>query len=528
MRRRPDGAEQGAQVPALPVLERSSVKAMAFAFSGLVSGTVAFGLLLAGWIALPLLAVTPLVVPALIAFRYAVGGLGRGEAELAELLLDTEVGRPRLTSGGSGYWGRGKAVVVDPAFWREQAYLLLRVVVAWPAGVLVASLLGSSLWLIGLPISYHWVNEDLGSWHVDTLQKALLGLPVGVIGLVLSFLVARGFTAAWRRGAVPLLGSPSGVTGPDAAAAAGVRIHAYTTALVDAIVLVVWAAAGFGSFWPGWVIVATGLVLALHAVRSLRGRLLSFAVFLVLVWVLAGGGSFWPIWPLIALGIVYAVLLLVRRERDVLEERIDVLETTRAGAVDVQESELRRIERDLHDGAQARLVALGMNLGLAEQKLAADPDSARDLVAEARLGVQEALRELRDLARGIHPPVLADRGLEAAISALAHRSVVPVSVEANVPERPPAAVETAAYFVAAEAMANAAKHASASRISVSIQRQPATLVVEVADDGRGGADPSGSGLTGLRHRVEALDGRLTIVSPAGGGTTLRAELPCVS
>jgi signal transduction histidine kinase len=507
------------------------MKAVGFALSGLVSGTVAFGVLLAGWIALPLLAVTPLVVPALVAFRYAVGGLGRGEAELAEVLLDTEVGRPRLTSGGSGYWGRGKAVLADAAFWREQAYLLLRIVVAWPAGVLVAALLGASLWLIGLPISYHWVNEDIGSWHADTLRKALLGVPVGVIGVMLAFLLARGIAAVWRRSAAPLLASPSGAPVPEGVVtvAPSLRTHAFLTGLADAIVLVVWAAAGFGSFWPGWVIVATGLLLAWNVFAGRTGlRIASLGVFLVLVWALAGGGSFWPVWPLIALGIVYAVLWLVGRNRDELEERIDVLETTRAGAVDVQETELRRIERDLHDGAQARLVALGMNLGMAEQKLADDPDSARDLVAEARLGVQEALRELRDLARGIHPPVLTDRGLEAAISALAHRSAVPVSVAANVPERPPAAVETAAYFVAAEAMTNAAKHAGATRISVSVEREPATLVVEVVDDGRGGADPNGSGLTGLRHRVEALDGLLTIVSPVGGGTTLRAELPCAS
>jgi signal transduction histidine kinase len=222
------------------------------------------------------------------------------------------------------------------------------------------------------------------------------------------------------------------------------------------------------------------------------------------------------------------VVLLQRKTRGELEERIDVLETTRAGAVDVQESELRRIERDLHDGAQARLVALGMNLGMAEQKLGSDRGGARELVAEARLGVEEALRELRDLARGIHPPVLTDRGLEAAIASLTDRSPIPVVVTANVAGRPPAAVETAAYFVAAEGLTNAAKHAGATRIDVHIVREPATLVLEVVDDGCGGANPNGQGLHGLRRRVEALDGTLTIVSPSGGGTTLRAELPCAS
>jgi signal transduction histidine kinase len=210
-----------------------------------------------------------------------------------------------------------------------------------------------------------------------------------------------------------------------------------------------------------------------------------------------------------------------------MENRIEELTSTRAGAVDAQDAELRRIERDLHDGAQARLVALGMSLGLAEQRLEADPDEARQLLVEAKLGAREALEELRDLARGIHPPVLADRGLGAAVAALAARSPIEVSVSV-VGERPPAAVESAAYFVTAEALANAIKHAAAHHVEVRIARGADKLSVEVKDDGPGGADPSGSGLTGLRRRVEALDGRLIVDSPAGGPTVIRAELPCAS
>ncbi|HEX3807221.1 MAG TPA: sensor histidine kinase [Gaiellaceae bacterium] len=493
-----------------------------FAVSGLASGTLAFGLLLAGWIAVPLLCLTPLASPALVAFRAAIGGGARAEGQLANRLLGTEVGRNRLTSGGAGYWGRARAVAQDAMFWREQGYLLARVLVAWPLGVGVVTLFGSSLGLIGMPISYRFVNEHVGSWHVDSLERAVLLVPLGVIGVVLSLATARGVAAAWRRFAVPLL-EPG-----RAPAAPAVATRVLLTALVDAVVLVVWALTGAGTFWPGWVIIATGLVLALFGWRKVVGWVVSLGVFVVLVWVLAGGGTFWPVWPLLALAVVLALWWLFVRSRGRLEERIETLETTRAGAVDVQESELRRIERDLHDGAQARLVALGMNLGMAEQKLAVDPEAARDLVTEARLGVEEALRELRDLARGIHPPVLTDRGLEAAIAALANRSAVPVFVDADVRERPPAAVETAAYFVAAEALTNAAKHAGATRIDVRVLREPGTLRVQVSDDGRGDADPAGSGLTGLRHRVEALDGRLTVVSPPGGGTTLLAELPCAS
>jgi signal transduction histidine kinase len=196
--------------------------------------------------------------------------------------------------------------------------------------------------------------------------------------------------------------------------------------------------------------------------------------------------------------------------------------------VDAQDAELRRIERDLHDGAQARLVSLGMSLGLAEQKLADDPERAQQLVAEARIGLGEALEELRDLARGIHPPVLADRGLAAALVSLADRSAVPVEVSVTLDERLPPAVESAAYFVAAEAIANAGKHSGASRIAVGVARHGNVLEVEVSDDGRGGADPGGGGLTGLRRRVGALDGTLIVTSPAGGPTTVRTELPCAS
>jgi signal transduction histidine kinase len=307
--------------------------------------------------------------------------------------------------------------------------------------------------------------------------------------------------------------------------------HLVAAVIADAVVLVVWAVVG-GAFWPGWVLASTALPLAIHAwlelarrdaTRLVGGVFALVEAYLVVVWALAGAGTFWPVWPALGLAVALALIALGLRQR-----RISVLESTRAGAVDVQETELRRIERDLHDGAQARLVALGMSLGMAEQKLAGDPSAAAALVAEAREGVEEALRELRDLARGIHPPVLTDRGLEAALAALTDRSAVPVHVQADVAGRPPAPVETAAYFLAAEAIANAGKHAGATRVDVRLARTPRTLVVEVRDDGRGGADPAGSGLSGLRRRVEALDGTLEVESPSGGGTRLRAELPCAS
>ena len=210
-----------------------------------------------------------------------------------------------------------------------------------------------------------------------------------------------------------------------------------------------------------------------------------------------------------------------------MAERIETLETSRAGAVDVQDAELRRIERDLHDGAQARLVALGMSLGMAEQKLASDPERVGELLAEARAGAEHALRELRDLARG-HPSAGArrpgarggDRARWRARPRCRSRSPSTCS------RRPAPPVETAAYFVVAEALANAAKHARAHRVDIRIDDADAMLHLEVTDDGAGGANPDGTGIRGLRRRVEALDGRLSVTSPTGGPTTIRAELPC--
>jgi signal transduction histidine kinase len=193
----------------------------------------------------------------------------------------------------------------------------------------------------------------------------------------------------------------------------------------------------------------------------------------------------------------------------------------------VQAAELRRIERDLHDGAQARLVALSMQLGIAEDKLSDQPEVAA-MFRRARDEAGAAIAELRDLARGIAPPILADRGLVAAVESLGRRSVIPVEVEANVSARPAPVIETAAYFVVAEALTNVAKHAPQASAVVTVDLDDQRLLVVVADDGPGGAVPHGGGLTGLRHRVEALDGRLTVTSAAGEGTTVRAELPCVS
>jgi signal transduction histidine kinase len=231
---------------------------------------------------------------------------------------------------------------------------------------------------------------------------------------------------------------------------------------------------------------------------------------------------------LAALDAAFTRALLGPARNAELEARVSQLETSRERVVDAAEAERRRIERDLHDGAQQRLVALAMELGRAKAKFADDVDAARDLVDNAHAEAKAALTELRDLVRGVHPPVLTDRGLDAALSGLAARCPIPVDVQVDVPVRPRPAVEAVAYFVVAEALTNIAKHARASHASVVVEGHgfPGTLTVLVTDDGIGGANTSGAGLKGLADRVSGVDGTLTVESPSGGPTLISAELPC--
>jgi signal transduction histidine kinase len=211
-----------------------------------------------------------------------------------------------------------------------------------------------------------------------------------------------------------------------------------------------------------------------------------------------------------------------------LRLRVTELTTTRADTVDAQAAELRRIERDLHDGAQARLVSLGMAIGLAEEMVDRDPATARKLLAEAREASSTALVELRHLVRGIHPPVLAERGLDGAIRALAMSLPLPVDVDAGLPGRPDTPVESAAYFVVAEALANVVRHSAARSAWVSLAYANGSLFMMVGDDGIGGADPlAGTGLRGIERRLAAFDGTMTLSSPPGGPTVVTMELPCV-
>jgi signal transduction histidine kinase len=340
--------------------------------------------------------------------------------------------------------------------------------------------------------------------------------------------------------------------------AAGLSIGQYAShlmrrmaALTGLLVLGIWGIGSQGYFWPAWVWLGLSVPVSLDlagrwAARHERGAsrrvACVWAVILVatgilvftwvLTWLLDGVSEFWPAWALLGLGTVgagYSLIamhdrVLVARGRRALRARIEMLTRTRREAVDAQAAQLRRIERDLHDGAQARLVAVTLQLGRAELKLDDRPDVLA-LIHEARREAHSAIAELRDLARGIVPPLLAERGLLAAVRSLAARYGLGTTVHAEKPRPLAPAIESAAYFVIAEALTNTAKHSRSTRSWVQMVDDGQALQILVGDDGCGGANPEGSGLAGLRARVQALDGAMTVESEPGAGTAVLVSLP---
>jgi signal transduction histidine kinase len=316
-------------------------------------------------------------------------------------------------------------------------------------------------------------------------------------------------TATWRQIAYHLL---AGVLGTfEFIAVAGI----WCAALAVIMIL----AGGWGS--PAYAPLGLNLrdPVVLTAVSAL-----SAAALLVAPWIARGCAA-------VDLAVARALLGPSRKqERAELTQWIAGLAQGRSAMIEAADAERRRIERDLHDGAQQRLVMLSMNLGLARASLPDLPDPARQVLASAHDEVKVALAELRDFVRGLHPAVLSDRGLDAALSGLAARSPIPVRLKVNLPQRPSPATEAVAYFVASEAITNVVKHARATRVEVTVQQvgQGASrLSLAITDNGCGGARPeSGSGLRGLARRVESIDGTLDVTSPPGGPTRVTVELPC--
>ena len=368
---------------------------------------------------------------------------------------------------------------------------------------------------------------SLALFALITLSLVLLPLVVGGIALLGLVPVAARLVGLHRRFTGGVLGSPIAARYADTTGLEPVRRlgrwaqdrwrwrdYAYlacdaTGGLVLSWLVVVLAVA------PAWYLVAPAL---------LGGG----ALWLLVALVPASVALWWVLTPfLVRARLVAGAWILGWSPVDALEEEVSRVTASRAATVDSAAAELRRIERDLHDGVQARIASLGMNLGLAEVLLRSDPEGAEQLLTEARASTVSALEDLRTVVRGMHPPVLADRGLAGAVEALALDVAVPVDVRAVLPGTAPAPVESAVYFAVAEALANVVKHSGAGRAWVQLDHRDGVLRVEVGDDGTGGAAAQdGSGLTGIARRLGAFDGTLSVSSPAGGPTILRMEVPC--
>jgi signal transduction histidine kinase len=350
------------------------------------------------------------------------------------------------------------------------------------------------------------MQRRLGRWSGVPIATPYRPLPEGAqLGTWRRFRWVVGDPATWRDLAWLI---PGAVTGGACILAFVVPAYGLEGVLLIPLVLYLtidWY--GYGVFWPmdnifeallsvpqGWLLLIAGLAIAR-----------------------------WLMW----LHLRFASFFLAPTRAAELDLRVRQLTVTRADTVDAQAAELRRIERDLHDGAQARLVALSMSIGLAEELIARDPAAAQRLLAEAQEDSGRALVELRNLVRGIHPPVLAERGLDGAVRALALAVPLPAEVDVDLPGRPLAPVESAAYFAVAEAVANITKHSGATHAWIRLAYSDGRMTITVGDDGTGGADPNrGTGLAGIERRLAAFDGTMAVTSPPGGPTVVTMELPC--
>ncbi|MDO8403130.1 MAG: sensor histidine kinase [Pseudomonas sp.] len=405
--------------------------------------------------------------------------------------------------------------------WKDSAHLLLDLIVGALlfsyAVTMLSTSFGMAVTLVGLPLLA--VTLVSGRWIAAAERarvRALLGTelaawpPLPPVSSWWQRMVQRfKDDAGWKAMAYSVVMLPWGI-------------------VTFTVTVVLWSVAWSMALLPlfGWALpgMDTG---AFHP--TLAGRIMLSLLGSVLGWLLVVALPR-VMHALAAVDVALARALLSPSASAALQQRVSDLQESRDASTESAALELRRIERDLHDGAQQRLVSVAMNLGMAKDRLGEiDDPRARELVSQAHDEAKQAIVELRELVRGIHPAVLTDRGLDPAVSALAARCPVVITVQSDLARRLPATVEAAAYFVVAEALTNIAKHSRATEGTVRLVDRGDTLVVEVHDDGAGGAVATkGSGLHGLADRVKAVDGRMRIASPDGGPTTLIVELPCGS
>ncbi|MFJ8185873.1 sensor histidine kinase [Streptomyces sp. NPDC096105] len=437
--------------------------------------------------------------------------------------LPTGPGHARGVEGRRHRMPSALRVPVEGRAWRELAYVLLSL----PVSILL--------------FTYAVTMVSLGAGLLVTF----LGVPV----LAAALAGCRGIGSVERARARGLLGLDVGEPEPLRLERQGfmgwvgavLKSGASWRALLYSVLQLPWAVLSFAvtvTFWTlGWSLLTYPLWFWVFPMHAGQGGIQLYgdeqhAIYLdnpFEIAVTAGVGLLFTLatpWIVRALTMVDRLMVHGLLGPSRLATRVVELESDRGVVADTAAADLRRIERDLHDGAQARLVNLAMDLGLAKEKLREDPQAAARMVDEAHGEVKTALQELRDLARGIHPAVLTDRGLDAALSSVASRCAVPVQVEVDLSERPAPAIEGIAYFTVSELLQNVSKHSRATWAAVEVWRSEDRLMLQVVDNGVGGADLSrGSGLAGLAERLEAVDGILVVDSPAGGPTRVTAELP---
>jgi signal transduction histidine kinase len=413
---------------------------------------------------------------------------------------------------------------VPAALWSRRTWLALAHLVT-----------GGLLWAVpaylavGLAGAATKLSRTLDGTGHSKLVDLSVGLAVLAVALLVLFAMTPRFTA-WQRARfravlgvhlVPYPPRPAGrrLAAPLRYAASRDAWRQVCYHALGGAFAALCAAAVVGCGVAGTVLVALPLVLHRPA-GALALAVLGAALVLATPWLAR---------PAASLDVALARTLLQPSGAEVLASRVASLSASRAGVVDAADAQRRRIERDLHDGTQQRLVSLAMNLGMTRAALRDGPPEIRAAVAGAHEEAKQALAELRHFVRGLHPAVLDELGLDAALSGIAARSPVPVRLTVEVGHRPAAAVEAVAYFVVSEALSNVARHAAAATAEVVVRQQPGELLVSIVDDGCGGADERrGTGLRGLRQRVESVDGTLRVDSPAGGPTSILVALPCGS
>ncbi|WP_176728392.1 sensor histidine kinase [Planobispora rosea] len=397
------------------------------------------------------------------------------------------------------------------AHWSARAWLrTFHVVTGLPIALLAASVL---LVLTALSAVFVW-----------TVVAPLVAVPLLLRAVPMFTRLQRARFAAFLEIEIPPPPRPPADRNPLKRLVAAARARSTWRQFAYHLLAPLISGAGFAVVAGVW---AGGLAAGTAAVRiSEWSEGWAVAALAALAVVLLTAGP-WAARVMTALDVLAAEALLAPSRSDELVQRVETLQESRAEVIDAADAERRRIERDLHDGTQQRLVSLAMKLGMARAALTDVPEPARRTIEQAHEEAKQALRELRDFVRGLHPAVLNDQGLDAALSGLAAQAPFPVRLRVDAPARTSPAVEAVAFFVVSEALTNIAKHAGASAAEVTVEGRDGLLRLAVHDDGRGGADPArGTGLRGLAQRVGSVDGKLDIDSPPGGPTTIKVELPC--